>query len=833
MCHRRKSCAQAFYHGKLRAFLALVSFLVFLPLASRAQWVTQDIRLVPGFNPVYLQVTPADPSPDVLFGGILQISEVWMYNRYLQTSTFTSNPGQPALGQDHWLTWFTKNGSKNFLSTLSQLRGGQSYLIKLASNAPPMTIHIKGMPAQPRNDWIPGDVVLAGFPVAETGGISFYQMLKDTPQVSAIPGSNSGLFSINPSTSFETQIRNPERTVILPGRAYWAYLSGHTASPYPFQVIAAGERNSVEFIQDKIVSSITLFNAVATTNQVLHLRLIDSEFAPTNQPARAGTVPIVALVPSADGSLTPRSLVDGLDVTLAAGQKLQLRLGLLVTQLNLTSNTNATYQALIEVTEKTHGYRQLVPVMAEVPGSKLFSRMGSLLARSGSVQLQAQADNPSSATALPVTQSEGLWVGTLTLNAVNIPGFAQSNNPSATQFPLVAATPLDTRVLLHVDSNGVSRLVQQVFFADVSDGTNRSTKMYRSLTNLPAGAILKSRVSAPSWPGAAPAAMTGYFGSNLTATLNIPFNDPLNPFVHKFHPDHNNLAEDFKTPLVGGQESFDISRNVRFYFGDTIQSGGSSYSPGVPALKFTGTNGEYVKTSAFTNTTSLSVQFWLNMATNRQNGATIMLLTNSNTQFKVAFVNNTGTLALTVGTNLSPVQIQATNALPVGVWANIAITYDGSYGTLYINGVVSGGGYLPALPSGAWSSLYVGNSAASGTPSFVGELHDLVVRNGALSYQNVPQLMVVPQLLDASSIILNLQGSAATTNVVNQGVTLVTITSSGSQLIDLSSSPSVPLWTYGTAQGAYQETITGLRKQAITVGGSFELTRVSQDPNLF
>ena len=87
---------------------AAAAFLLFFGLAAsvRAQWVTQTIRLVPGYNPVFLQVAPADPACDTLFGAVPQVTEVWMYNRYLQTSTFTTNSTQAAVGQDHWLTWY-------------------------------------------------------------------------------------------------------------------------------------------------------------------------------------------------------------------------------------------------------------------------------------------------------------------------------------------------------------------------------------------------------------------------------------------------------------------------------------------------------------------------------------------------------------------------------------------------------------------------------------------------------------------------------------------------------------------------------------------------------
>jgi hypothetical protein len=806
-----------------------------LPRALQAQWVTQTIKLVPGFNPVFLQVTPADPSCVSVFGSMPQVREVWMYNRYLQTSTFTGSPGQDALGQDHWLTWFRTEGPKNFLSTLAQVRGGQSYLIKLATNAQPQTITIKGIPIPPRSDWIPNDIVLAGFPIVESSGVTFYQFLKDSPQVSATPGQDSAVFTVNPLTAFETQIRNPEVTKIVPGRAYWAFLQGHSHNPYPFEVTAPGENNSVQFLQDNPLSALTLNNSITGASQVLHLRLIESETPPAGKPNYAGPVPVVALTPGADGNYTIGNLANGLDVTLLPGEKRTVRLGALLRQLIPSSDTNATYQVLIEVTDKVHGYRQLVPVVAEVPGSKLFGRVGSLMGNENAGRKKSgvkDASDPGTVASL----SAGLWVGTVTMNAVNTPGFAQTNNPDPSQFPVIAATPLNTRVLVHVNSNGVSRLVQQVFFADVSDGTNRVTHMYRSMTNIPTGGVLKSRVSAPAWPALAPTDMTGAFGSNISATVRVPFNDPVNPFVHHYHPDHNNLAEDFKTPLASGVESFDITRSVGFYFGDTTQTGTSTYAPAVPAMKFTGTNGEYIKTSAFSTTTGFSAQFWVNCSTYQQNGATLLLLTNasSGSQFKIGFQANTGNLGVTVrnGSGVTG-QLFTASPLPLSSWVNFTATYDGTNGNLYVNGVQAAASYLPTLTSGAWDSVWLGNTATSGLPSFVGELHDVVIRNGTLTLQTIPQLMVVPQLLNASSIVVNLQGNAVATNVVNQGTSSVSIILPSTQLIDLGSAPSVPLWTYGTAQGTYQETITGLRKQAITVQGSFQFTRVSQDANLY
>lgn len=802
--------------------------LLFSIAPARAQWVSQQIKLSPGFTPVYLEVTPADTNPETLFGTIPNVQHVWMYNRYLQTSTFTTDPTQSNVDQDHWLMWYPASSRKGFLSTLAQVRGGQAYLIFLATNAAPVTVSIKGIPAAPRVDWIPFDLVLAGFPVAETGKVTFYQFLKDTPEVSTQPGTASGIYSINPLTARETQIRNPDLTAITPGRAYWTRLGAHSENPFPVRVIASGDNNSAQFPQDSRTTTITIGNSVKTASQTVHLRLLESESPPAGVPAKAGGVPVALLTPQADGSYLPQFLSNGVDVTLAAGEIRQLKLGVAANLFTPTTDTNSTYQALIEVTEAKHGYRLLVPVVAEVPGSGLTAQKASLL---GLKKTSSQNIAASAPTVSSEALSAGLWVGSLTLNAVNLPGFAATNSPDPSLFPSLPATPLEVRALIHVDSNGVSRLLEQVFFASVTEGSNNVVRMFSDLKNIPSGSSTKSRISAPSWPAIAPTAMTGNFGDALSATVVETYNDRVNPYVHRYHPDHNNLAEDFQTPLASGEESFDVTRNVRFIFGSTLKNG-SKYTPAVPSLQFTGAPGEYLKTSAFTNTPALTVQFWANIPTNFQQGATVLMLTNNTTHtlFQIAFQTNSGILALTVqnagGTNGT---VAMSNSVPIGRWFNFMAAYDGASANLYINGDIAGYGYLPQLQSGLWDAAYVGNVATSGSASFIGEVHDVVVRNDAVSTSMAPQLMATPDIYFANNIQIELLGDATTTNVVNHTSAALTISKSSSNLLNLSSAPSTPLWTFGSAQGYYAETITGLRRQAININGSFQFTRVSQD----
>ena len=62
----------------------------------------------------------------------------------------------------------------------------------------------------------------------------------------------------------------------------------------------------------------------------------------------------------------------------------------------------------------------------------------------------------------------------------------------------------------------------------------------------------------------------GDFGvGSVAGTILLDYDDPLNPFKHKYHPDHDNLSERFDTKLPEGQESFTVQRQLTLQFSAT------------------------------------------------------------------------------------------------------------------------------------------------------------------------------------------------------------------------------------------------------------------------
>ena len=63
------------------------------------------------------------------------------------------------------------------------------------------------------------------------------------------------------------------------------------------------------------------------------------------------------------------------------------------------------------------------------------------------------------------------------------------------------------------------------------------------------------------------------FLSEVSGQYVLGYDDPLNPFKHLYHPDHDNKPWGTGTILAEGAESFSITNNVRLVWGTNTTSG--------------------------------------------------------------------------------------------------------------------------------------------------------------------------------------------------------------------------------------------------------------------
>lgn len=134
------------------------------------------------------------------------------------------------------------------------------------------------------------------------------------------------------------------------------------------------------------------------------------------------------------------------------------------------------------------------------------------------------------------------------------------------------------RTLLHVDQGGIARLLPQVFIGRLSQTPNDvglSTLEARLLPSDKARAARLFSVHLPLDTPISAGSGSVALGGTLVRTIVVPFDDRTNPFVHKYHPDHDNKDARFERTLSDGEESYTIRRTCTFNFSATPPPGSS------------------------------------------------------------------------------------------------------------------------------------------------------------------------------------------------------------------------------------------------------------------
>ena len=194
-----------------------------------------------------------------------------------------------------------------------------------------------------------------------------------------------------------------------------------------------------------------------------------------------------------------------------------------------------------------------------------------------------------------------------TVSNGSVTGFTITSGGSGYTVPpevTISAPPVQTgtatpgtftlRTLLHVADDGTANLLSKVYLGQLAVTPNAygiatqesllQTSTLSSAHRLSAGHLPNGRVITGSGSVA--------LGSSLACTITLPYNDPTNPFVHKFHPDHDNLDAQFQS-VAEGVESYTVNRVGTFNFTSTPPSG-SSVTTGWGSTVIGGTYSEVI-----------------------------------------------------------------------------------------------------------------------------------------------------------------------------------------------------------------------------------------------
>ncbi|BCX47403.1 hypothetical protein HAHE_13110 [Haloferula helveola] len=525
-----------------------ILFLFLLTVPSLAQWRNVAYPLKGGWNAIYLYGDASHTTPDGLFasGDGLQIEEVWRWNPNPSQVQFTSDPFNPTPGTPEWSTWYrTPPGGVE--GSLAALDGQAAYLVKCtgsSSNNYTVTIPQRILP--PRASWVRNGANLLGFPVVASPSPTFSNYFDTFPAAIAAGSeiyryAGGPLGAGNPLQLFDPTIEGLKR-----GQAYWfeAQVSGTFYAPLE---VTASHPDGLAFGRTGSVITVRVRNR---SNSAVTLTVSPESSDAPPVGTIAGPVPLTLIEfdPGTGGDVATQ-FAAAQAFAIGPQATLQLRFGL--DRGAMTGASSEVYGSLLRFTE------------TGLTGGPLMDL---------SLPVSAQ-----------VASLAGLWLGEVEVDGV------QSLVPTSPGGSV--ARPFPLRFLMHVDDAGVARILSQVFVGPLAGSNDLGVTTSEVLLDASKLAAAR-RYSAVHLPPGRVIDGTGTvgLGGSLVATTDIGFNDPTNPFVHRFHPDHNNRDERDNTGLPEGRESYTIGREMSFTFASTPPAGVGSIGWGSTVLA--GTYGE-------------------------------------------------------------------------------------------------------------------------------------------------------------------------------------------------------------------------------------------------
>jgi len=592
----------------------LILFLCLAP-AAHAQYQSTTYTLRGGWNSIYLHGEATYATIDTLFASRPEIVAVWRWNPNPSQIQFSSSSLIPTNGTPEWSVW-TRGGSANTLTTLS---GQAAYLVECtgtASNTYSVPIVQKVLP--PRSTWVRNGANFLGFPSRLTSGYptlanyfaTFPVAIATNSKIYKYEGGPLG--SANPIQVFSTTLETVDRT-----QAYW-FESAVVGNFYaPLEVTPSNLDGLIYGRNGSLVSVRVRNRTSATVN--LTVAPVTSAAAPVGQDQVTAAVPLTYRTfntTTASYEFTPVSTAIG--VVIAPQSTVELFFG--VDRAQITGATDALYASLLLFTDGGNLMDVYLPVSARVTslsglwiGDITATNVGNLtLAKFYTCEVTRTVG-----TVVTTVTSQALQSAPTALGPATLPAgtggtltyqwkkrgqiitdatsaqltLAESERIESGAFGTTTGRSFPLRVILHVDDTGAARLLSQVFLGKLAVSPN-NVGLATLETALKATELAAARRFSVAHlpPGAMIATGSGSvaLGQTLVRSVPLAYNAPTNPYVHTYHPDHDNRNARFDAPLA---ESPAITRDCSFTFTTSPPAGSSAQGWGSSVI-----GGTYVET---------------------------------------------------------------------------------------------------------------------------------------------------------------------------------------------------------------------------------------------
>ncbi len=491
---------------------------------AHAQWVTKNYSLLSGWNGVWLAGDASYVTVSELFASNTAITEVWRWNPNPDGTQFTQTPSEPTTNSDEWTIW-KRDGSEN---GLVRMVGNSAYLIRCSSA---VSVPIKQLVQPPLATWLISGGNLLGFPSGTSSAPKMSNYFASYPSAAnTVLSTPSKIYKY---IGGELSANNP--MLVTPGnetmdtnKAYWFNVAtiGNFTAPVEYEVASSA---GLAFGRTLPATSVGITNR-STSALTLTLSLGASESAPTNQTSIAGGVPLtVRTFVSSSNFYAETVMGTSYTVTVPASGRTTLDFG--IDRAAMTGTADAFYASVLRIRDSAN--------LSDV-----------------SLPVSAQPASPA-----------GLWVVNTSVNQVD--PTAGGGSSTSQPFPLLFLT--------HVDADGNARLLSQAFVGKLRSAGNPSgiCVSEENVLGYSESDLKPVRYFAAQIPTSTTAIVgSGSFATGDTASWSIPiaYNEPTNPFVHTYHPDHDN-RDSKGNALAAGQESYSIERTCQFTFTDTPPDG--------------------------------------------------------------------------------------------------------------------------------------------------------------------------------------------------------------------------------------------------------------------
>jgi hypothetical protein len=529
-----------------RGGLVVLLIQCFMAGGLQAEWVKQEIQLQPGWNAVWLEVTPVENAVVTAFQGI-PVRSVWRHYVEEASARYVDNSTELKPESERWLTWSPVGAGVEVITTLHKIHGGHCYLIELDAPAP-VTWTVIGQPVWRPLRWLNANYSLTGIPVAPDATTTFAQFFSRS--------SAHGGVDIRRLSPAGQWVSIPATTPIQRNEAYWIYAKGISS----FQGnggVEVDDRGSLDFGNTVVEQVIVLVNNTPT-DASFTLSLLPAASLPGT--VSGGNIALALWRDGSSGSVGWEPLVGEKQVAVWGNTKKPIRLAIRRKEM-LGQGSDIPFQSVLRVT-------------------------GLQISRQLGLRANGFSDNGATTT----KSHAGLWSGHCIIRGVSEPA---GDDPTLVQ---ATASEASLRLLVRVSPDGSASLLREayIFWLDgrvdaegnviesgrfLVAGSDAEVAQLQALygvlgTGRLKGAVVRDgsnvprRLSSVGFSFTAPQPMDGGFDRDagvLRADIHVGYDDDLNPYRHRYHPDHDNLASD-RTKLPEGRESYYIRREITLTF---------------------------------------------------------------------------------------------------------------------------------------------------------------------------------------------------------------------------------------------------------------------------